>query len=495
MRPLLVIAGLCAVLAGAPALAQTKDTLSIDIPGEPATIDPHVQWDTDSYGVYRNIFDNLVTRDVSGKIVPQIATAWKYADDNTIDFTIRTDVKFHDGSPLTSADVAFSINRIIDPAFKSPQLDQFNSISKAEATAPDTVRVTTKAPYPALLAQLVKLSIVPKAYVEKVGNEKFNLEPIGSGPYKFVSWQKGVRVTLAGNETYWRGKPQFKTVVFNDVPDVATRIADLKTGRADLIRQLNPDDTLQIKDDPKLKILSVPTERIAYLYFNTLASPSKDIRVRKAMAMGIDSKLIISSLLGGYGKPVDIMAVPAIFGYVDDIKGYPYDPAAAKALVKEAGAEGAELVFLTSPAYDQRIVQAIQQMLGDIGLKVTIATSDQRTFLQRRQGTPENAGSMAFGRWSCACQDVDGVILPLFKSDSIWAKYNNPEFDKVVVAARETLDSQARLKDYHRAFEIIKNDLPGIGLYQDVAIYAARKELQWTPTANEAFFVYEMKWQ
>ena len=130
-----------------PAPAQgAKDTLSVDLPGEPATLDPHVQWDTDSYHVYRNIFDNLVTRNPDGKIVPQIAKAWRYENDTTLVLDIRTDVKFHDGTPLTVDDVAWSVQRIIDPAFKSPQLSQFNSIVKAEAVGTDTVRLTTSSP-------------------------------------------------------------------------------------------------------------------------------------------------------------------------------------------------------------------------------------------------------------------------------------------------------------------------------------------------------------
>src|SRR5436190_55373 len=251
-----------------------KDTLSVDLPGDPATLDPHVQWDTDSYHVYRNIFDNLVTRAPDGKIVPQIAKAWRYESDTALILEIRTDVKFHDGSPLTVEDVLFSVRRITDPAFKSPQLSQFNSIVKAEAAGPDRVRLTTSSPYPALLAQLVKLSIVPHAYVQKVGNEKLNLEPMGSGPYRFVSWQKGVRTTLAANETYWRGRPPFKTVTFQVVPDTATRIADLKTGRADIIRQLNPDDAAGLKGESRLQILSVPTERTGYLFINALHGPT-----------------------------------------------------------------------------------------------------------------------------------------------------------------------------------------------------------------------------
>lgn len=479
-----------------PALAQgAKDTLSVDLPGEPASLDPHVQWDTDSYHVYRNIFDNLVTRNPDGKIVPQIAKAWRYENDITLVLDIRTDVKFHDGTPLTVDDVAWSVQRIIDPAFKSPQLSQFNSIVKAEAVGTDKVRLTTSSPYPALLAQLVKLSIVPRAYVQKVGNEKFNVEPMGSGPYRFVSWQKGVRVTLAANESYWRGRPPFKTVTFQMVPDTATRIANLKTGRADIIRQLNPDDAASLKGESRLQILSGPTERTGYLFINALAGPTKDVRVRRAIAHAINRQLLIDALLGGYGRPVTILLTPANFGYIEGMKGYPFDPTRARQLLKEAGAEGAEISFYTSPAYDQRLVQAIQQMLQEVGLKVAISQTDQPTFLKRRQGKPEEAGSISLGRWSCACQDADGVIFPLFHSQSLWAKYANPAFDDAVTRARQTLKDDERLKHYREAFAILEQDVPGIGLYQDFAIYAARRELSWKPTANEAFFVMEMKWQ
>jgi peptide/nickel transport system substrate-binding protein len=479
-----------------PALAQgAKDTLSVDLPGEPASLDPHVQWDTDSYHVYRNIFDNLVTRNPDGKIVPQLAKAWRYENDTTLVLDIRTDVKFHDGTPLTVDDVAWSVQRIIDPAFKSPQLSQFNSIVKAEAVGTDKVRLTTSSPYPALLAQLVKLSIVPRAYVQKVGNEKFNVEPMGSGPYRFVSWQKGVRVTLAANESYWRGRPPFKTVTFQMVPDTATRIANLKTGRADIIRQLNPDDAASLKGESRLQILSGPTERTGYLFINALAGPTKDVRVRRAIAHAINRQLLIDALLGGYGRPVTILLTPANFGYIEGMKGYPFDPTRARQLLKEAGAEGAEISFYTSPAYDQRLVQAIQQMLQEVGLKVAISQTDQPTFLKRRQGKPEEAGSISLGRWSCACQDADGVIFPLFHSQSLWAKYANPAFDDAVTRARQTLKDDERLRHYREAFAILEQDVPGIGLYQDFAIYAARRELSWKPTANEAFFVMEMKWQ
>ena len=156
----------------------------IDLAADAATLDPQLQWDTDSYSVYRNIFDNLLTRDTAGTIVPQVAAAWHYANETTLVFDLRTDIIFQDGTKLTPEDVAFSVTRIIDPALRSSQLSQFDQIASAEITGPAQVTLHTKSPYPALLAQLVKLSIVPKAYVQKLGNVAFNQTPMGSGPYR-----------------------------------------------------------------------------------------------------------------------------------------------------------------------------------------------------------------------------------------------------------------------------------------------------------------------
>jgi peptide/nickel transport system substrate-binding protein len=495
MRKLAFAAAILACLA-APAAAQpAKEVLTIDVPNDAATLDPHLQWDTDSYGVYRNIFDNLLTRDATGKIVPQIATAWRFVDDTHVEFDIRPDVRFQDGAPLSAEDVVFSVRRIISPALRSAQLSQFDQIANAEALGPAKVRLTTKTPYPVLLAQLVKLSIVPKAYVERVGDQEFNLKPLGSGPYRVGEWRKGVQVRLDANDGYWRGKPPFKTVIFRAVPDVSTRVADLKTGRADLIRLVPPDEAIALKSNGRLAVLTVPTERVGYLSINALAGPTADVRVRRAIAYAIDKQALVDALLQGFGKPVHIVGTEPVFGYVPDIAGYDYDPARARALIKEAGAEGAAITFQTSPAFDSRVVEAIQQMLNDVSLKVDVVMFDHATFLRRRQGTPADAGGLAFGSWSCACQDADGVIFPLFRSGSAWSKYANPAYDEAVDAARNTLDEAARLAAYRKAYEILREDVPGVGLYQTFATYATRKELKWQPTPNESLFVMNMSWQ
>jgi len=495
MRKLIFAAAILGCLA-MPVVAQTaKEVLTIDAPNDAATLDPHVQWDTDSYGVYRNIFDNLLTRDATGKIVPQIATAWRFVEDTHVEFDIRTDVKFQDGSPLSAEDVVFSVKRITNPSFKSPQLSQFDQIADTEALGPSKVRLTLHKPYPVLLAQLVKLSIVPKAYVERVGDQAFNLKPLGSGPYQLHEWQKGVQVTLDANDSYWRGKPPFKSVIFRAVPDVSTRVADLKTGRADLIRLLPPDEAIALKRDARLAVLSVPTERVGYLFINAQAGATADVRVRRAIAHAIDKRGLVDALLQGFGKPVDSIGAEPIFGYLPDITGYDYDPAKARALIKDAGAQGAAITFLTSPAYDRQVVEAIQQMINDIGLKVEVVTLDHATFLRRRQGTPADAGGVALGVWSCACQDADGIIFPLFRSGSTWSKYANPAYDAAVDAARGMLDETKRLAEYRKAYDILRQDVPGLGLYQAFASYGARKELKWRPTPNESLFVMDMSWR
>ena len=494
MKRLLIALAATAGLLAAPAYA--KDALVIDNVQEPATLDPHLQWNPDSYTVYRNIYDNLVTRDPSGAIVPQVAASWAAASDTEVDFQLRDDITFHDGTPLTADDVVFSVKRITNPEFKSPQLGQFSKIIGADATGTHSVRLTTDGPYPVLLAQLVKLSIVSRAYAERVGDEELNLKPMGSGPYKFVEWRKGVKVVLERNDGYWRGEPPFASVEFAAVPDAATRLADLRTGKADLVVGLNPDDALQLQGSDGVEVRSAPTERVGYLMMNTQGGPLVDKRVRRAIAHAIDRQLIIDALLGGYSQVTNQLLTPAHFGYIEGLDWHEYDPDMAKSLLAEAGhGDGLEIEIITAPPFDQRIIQAMQQQLADVGVSLKISMSDMATFLARRRADPEGFGDTVFGRWSCACQDADGVLFAMFHSDSVWSKYANPELDKWLVAGRSTLDEAERTAAYTEAHAIIREETPSIPLYQAAAIYGAKSNLKWSPTANEGLFVMDMVWE
>lgn len=484
-----------ALVGGGVAMAAAKDVLVINLVAEPASLDPHLEWNPDSYFVYRNVFDNMLTRDNEGKISPQVATQWRQIDPKTVEFDVRTDIKFHDGSALTAEDVVYSIKRITDPALKSPQLGQFNKITGAEAVGPAKVRLTTDGPYPVLYAQLVKLSIVPMAHVEKIGKDRFNQEPMGSGPYKFAAIQRGVKVTLARNDAYWGAKGAFPTVEFHAVPDVATRVANLRSGRSDLIVTITPDQANELKNDARAKVLSVKSERVAYFMLNALTGPTADLRVRQAIAHAIDKNAIVTALLGGFDNVSNVIASPAHVGYAEGFKGYAYDPAKARALLAQAGdAAKAEMTLFTSPTFDQRIVTAIQQMLTDVGLKVKITSTDFPNWLKRAQSAPAEFGEMTFSRWSCGCQDADGIMFPLLHSSSQWAKSKNAEMDAALDAARSALDANARVQHYRKVSEIVEATVPLVPLYQVGILYGARKELRWQPTPNESLFLNRMGW-
>jgi len=488
---------LAAALGGATFLsgpASAKDMFVVDLVNEPSSLDPQKQWNPDSYYVYRNVFDNLITRDDAGKIAPQIATSWEYKSPSEVVFKLRSDVKFHDGEKLTAEDVAFSVTRIIDPAFKSPQLSQFNKIKSAAVTGENEVTITTDGPYPVLLAQLVKLSIVPKHVVEKIGDDAFNAAPVGSGPYKFDRWDRGSLVALSRNADYWGDKGPFEKAEFRAVPDAATRLADLQAGNADLIVTLDADQAKQLEGSGSAKVLSALTERIAYLKLNPTIAPLDKPKVRQAVAMAIDKQGIVEGLLGGFDKPASQMANDTYFGFVPNLKNVEFDPEAAKKIVEETGAGKTKLSFATSPVFDQRIVQALAQMLSDVGFNVEIQLTDMAAYLKRAQSEPAQQANFAFGRWSCACQDVDGVLFPLLHSSSSWSSLRDPKIDALLVAARNTLDDKERQQAYDGVAKFVADDVPMVPLYEAAVLYGGAKNLEWQPTANESMFLNRMSW-
>ncbi|MFS4581791.1 ABC transporter substrate-binding protein [Phaeobacter sp. C3_T13_0] len=478
------------VALAAPAFARD---ITIDLAGEPSSLDPHLQWNPDSYYVYRNIFDNLVTRDNDGKIVPQIATSWTQVSDTELELTIREGVTFHDGTPLTPADVAFSVMRITDPEFGSPQLGQFNQITGAKVMDESKVVLTTASPYPALMAQLVKLSIVPQKLVEKLGKDAFNAAPVGSGPYAFDTWNRGVSVTLSRNDGYWGNAGPFENAIFRAVPDAATRVADLLAGTADLVVSIDADTGAQLQGNSDVTLLSAPTERVGYMGLNLDKPPFNDLEMRKAASLAIDRLGITEGLLQAGEVPMAQMASPAHFGYSPDVPLFDFDPEKAKELTAaKPDLAATPATLATAPVFDQRIVQATQQMLNDVGFNVSISMTDMPTYLNIVRSEPSENAELSFGRWSCACQDADGITYPTLHSESAWSRVNNPEIDSLLEAARVSLDPAVRQEAYDKVHQMVRDNYYLLPMYQAAVLYGASSDLEFEPTANESMFLNRM---
>jgi peptide/nickel transport system substrate-binding protein len=332
--------------------------------------------------------------------------------------------------------------------------------------------------------------------VDKVGNEAFNLNPVGSGPYKFKEWQRGVAVTLTVNEAYWGEKGAFATAEFRFVPDPGTRVADLRTGKAEFVYNLDYDMAQTLAGDPNVAPRSTLTERIAFLRPNNGRAPTSNPLIRQAIAYAVDKEGITEGLFGGIDQPTDVMVSPETAGWTE-ASSYPYDPDKARELIRQAGADaGMEIIFVTSPVYDQRVVQAIQQMLADVGLTVRVDMMDQPSFLKSVQSGPlETRAHLSFGRWSCACMDADGVLYPLIHESSIWSMTRAPELDRELDAARSVIDPAERDKHYKVVNDAIAKEVYLLPLYQCAFIYGVNNRLEWQPTPDESLFLNRMDWK
>ena len=228
MRILVLAVALVLVTSGLSA-AQPSETVTLGFRNLPFSLEPHVL-ELNASLVNGNIFDKLVQRSVRGDLEPALATSWKSVSDTVLEFKLRHDVKFHNGDALTPDDVKYSFERALDSAKKLTSGGQLHGIKTVQIVDADTVRVITEKPFPALIGLLAGLAIVPGKYVEKVGDQAFAAAPIGTGPWRFVEWKRDQYIRLEAFDQHWRGKPPFRHLVVRSLPDVSTRMAELKTG-------------------------------------------------------------------------------------------------------------------------------------------------------------------------------------------------------------------------------------------------------------------------
>src|SRR5438874_3734026 len=265
--PLLVLALVLAVASLTD--AQPKDTLTIALPSHAPTLDPHMHFERVGILVNINMFDSLLHRNTKLEYEPSLATSWKPINDTTWEFKLRKGVKFHNGDPLTAEDVKFSIERVTEPGKekkKSPQYGNIRAIKDVRIVDADTIQIVTDKPFPLLLERLVFFPIVPKKHVEKVGDDAFGTTaPVGTGPWKFVEWKRDQYIRLEAFDGHWRGKPAFKHLVIRAIPEVATQIAEMKTGGVDLIRNVSADLVPEMKSSAQTYVSSSPILRVHYV--------------------------------------------------------------------------------------------------------------------------------------------------------------------------------------------------------------------------------------
>ncbi|MGE5484902.1 MAG: ABC transporter substrate-binding protein [Ignavibacteriales bacterium] len=334
---------------------EGADTITAAIRESIPTLDPADHRSRVSETVIRNIFDGLVTRTPDGKVVPEIAESWTNPSPTVWEFTLRKGVTFHDGSPLTSEDVKFTFERILNDGGMgngktSPRKSMLGPLQTVEAPDKYTVRFTLKEPWPILPQMFVHQQIVPKAYVSKVGSKTFAEKPVGAGPFKLISCKGDERVVLERYSDYYGGAPditpvgpaKLKRVIFEIMPEVSTRVAALEAGKAHIIQAVPPSLVKNLESNPKVSVKYANGTNAYMMNLNVSKPPFNDLKVRQAVAHAIDWDTIISKLLGGNAVRMPGPLLPHGFACDPSIKGLPYDVAKAKALLNEAGYKAAQ---------------------------------------------------------------------------------------------------------------------------------------------------------
>lgn len=495
LAPFLALALTGVWLAG-PATAAPRGTLTIAQGIDADTLDPQVTSSSAVWSITLNVFDTLITRDREGRLRPAQATSWKSLGDTTWEVKLRPGVRFHNGEPLDAEAVRFSLMRALDPAVKSVFASSLNTIARVEVVDPLTVRIVTRAPDPILPSRLSMQQgqILPPRYAAEQGTRGLARRPVGAGPYRFVSWQKDEAIVLEAVADHWRA-PKIARVVFRPIPEGASRVAALKTGAVDLTAHVPPADFPGIQRGERTVGIEVTSNRAFLLNLDTLAfKPFQDRRVRQAMNLAVDRAAIVKNTLAGFGRPLASSVIPEAFGHNPGLKPYPYDPERARKLLAEAGyAGGFEAGYDTTIGrypQDKEIAEVVAGQLARVGVRVTVHGFEWGAFydgVKAKKRAPIHDIGM-----STELFDADNTFSLHFKAGTIWSRWNHPEFDRLVEAARTTLDPKVRQEALWKAGQIQHDEAPMIFLHQISYLYGVSKRVKgWEPTNTEPILVWD----
>jgi len=442
-----------------------------------------------------SIYDTLLTRDKQLQLVGNLAVGYKLVSEKVWEVKLRQGVKFHNGEPFDAGAVKFSFERINRPDFKSPQKGWFSPIDHVEIVDPFTVRFHTKVPDPAMPARMALMYQLAPKYVAQVGDVQANLKPVGTGPFKFVEWQKNERIVVEANEAHWSGKPAVRRATWRPIPELGARIAALQTGQADLIVNVPPDQLQTLTTTRSVRVEKIPSCRIIYFGIAQIkGGPLADRRVRQAINYAVDVQGIIDSVLLGNGKRINSAMPPNVWGYDPSIPLYEYNPQRAKELLTAAGQTSLALT-LQAPngrwAMDKDIAQAVAGQLTENGIKTNVKIiGEWGSYV--RSVLDHKTEDIFMNGWCLPSLEPDHWVTPNLHTGEPVSQYSNPEIDKLMEQARAEMNADKRKQLYSQLLRLIHDDAPWLFGYQQMDIYGVSNRLKWTPRGDESIRLTEI---
>ena len=457
----------CAGRSSVPTLAVGLDQ---DVP----TLDPAMHRSRTVEAVIRNLSDGLVTRDADMRIVPEISESWRRVDDLTWEFVIRSGIRFHNGDALTAEDAAFTIQRTITPEAiggqSSPRKGLLGSVDGAEAADERTLRITTAEPYPLLPKMLAFHEIVPKRYIEQVGDEEFGRRPVGAGPFRFVQHVAGERIVMERFPDYHAGAPPVERLVFLPIPEVATRLGALLAGEIDIAEKVPPHAAEMIDRDSGTRLSRATGTRSFFIGLNCRTAPLDDVRVRRALAHGLDIPRIVDRILSGHATALAGPLTPAAFGFDDDLAPRQHDPSIAKSLLTEAGIDPSLELELDCEDVNRELAEAAAAQLSELGISVRPRVW-KWDVLQPLLKAGER--QMWITSWGNASLDPAGILPPLFVTGARgnFMGYSNTEVDAALERSQMAFDSAERKALFIKVQRVVHDEVPAVFGWATEEIY------------------------
>ena len=482
------------VLAAAPALAQSGKTLTIALPVNINTLDPHMSASFGSdLSLLSHIYPSLVLRGPDLKLQPALAKSWTLVNDTTWKFDLVAGAKFQNGEALDAKAVKWNLDRVRDPKVNARIKSWFDLVKDVRVVDDTTVEVETSAPFPAFADQLSMFFLLPPAWT---ATHAPATETLSGGRYQITENVPGDHITLAANPTYWGEKPAFDKVVFRTIPEPSSRIAALLAGEVDLVTGIPASELDRIKASPNATGGSVPSTRNVFIKFNTQKPPLDNKLVRQAMNYAVDKSAIVDSIFNGLAviSPCEILS-PSYFGFNPDLKPYPYDPTKAKALLQQSGVNLSQTIEMDVPVatyvQGQEVAQVVAAQFGEIGLNVRINEMDFGAYMNKylRSRTLAQTSLLSHG-WPTL--DADGQ-LTLLAPGNQYAYWDNAEFGKWLEQGRSTLDKAARQEAYKKATAVMCEEAPVLFLYTQPTTYGVSKRVVWQARGDDWVRTFDIK--
>ena len=525
MRRIPALHRLAAAVAIAASVAFTAPVaaqeLKIAVAADVTSIDPHFFNLFPNNNIAEHIFDKLVQMDPDSRMIPGIATSWKTIDDKIWEFKLRKGVKFHDGSELTAEDVVFSIDRVpLVPNSPGPFSAYTKAIVAKEIVDPYTIRFKYAAPYPLAPNDLSTIYIVSKKVAANASTEDFNSgkAAIGSGRYKLVRYVNGERIDLVRNDSYWGDKPAYEKVQFKIIKNEPARMAALLSGDVDAIEQPPTADIARLKTDPKFTLTSKISHRVIYFNFDHLnrvspfitakdgkpldKNPLLDVRVRRAISKTINRPAIAERVMEGQAIPSGQLVSEKLFGHNPALKAEVYDPEGAKKLLAEAGYPNGFNITIHGPSgryvNDEKIVQAVAQMLSRVGIVAKVETAPMGPYSGRASKQEFSFHMVGWGASTGEASSPLRSLLATFNRDKglgavNWGRYSNTKVDYLIEQALQQVNDENRSIMLQRATDLAMQDLGIMPIHFQFTMWATKKNVQYIPRTDEYTLAFQFR--